>query len=90
MSDKKVSEQLEQMLFGKLGNNWRVNLPVVIRADTLTWFVRLIEEAIEARRKKIENTPTRDIMDSVTIGSFQIDLEKLLADLQVAIYKLKV
>ncbi len=29
-------------------------------------------------------------MDSVTIGSFQIDLEKLLADLQVAIYKLKV
>jgi hypothetical protein len=80
--EKKKEESLEDKLFRQLsrrfGNNWRRTLRVELRADSLSWIVKLALWGYEQRKKEIKEDKGKDICDVMSLVSFQHDLEQFV------------
>lgn len=83
--DKTISEKLHEMLSERFGSDWRKDITLTHRVDDLYWLVKLAEEGLAERKRKVNRQS--DASTIASIGSFQIDLENLLASIWLAITK---
>lgn len=85
--DRSLTNQLNALLIARLGNNWRRDIDLTIRADTLYWFFSLIEEGIDSRAKRWREggKGKLDACEVASIGSWHLDLEELLAQVQTTL-----
>lgn len=84
--EKSLEQRLEEILYAKLGTDYRRDLSLTIRADALSWVLKLAVWGLEARLEKYRNTPRekRNVADVASIGSFEIDLEAMLSAIEKA------
>lgn len=79
----------------KFGDNWRHELKITIRGDTLSWFIKLIEMGIEAQTREWRNIglgkiPRQlDASEIASIGSWKLDLARMVDQALVQIAKAK-
>lgn len=79
------SERLTQLLFNRFGDaGWNADIPLLVRADTLSWFVKLIECGLETRRKEFraEGKGRLGAAEATSLGSWCIDLEQLVDQIE--------
>lgn len=89
MADKAetMADQLRDYLAEQLGADWRVNVPVTMRADTWYWMIYLSELGLEYRRHKLREQPSdkRDIGDVASIASWTADVEEWINRLKAVV-----
>lgn len=75
-----LDQQLEQILYDKLGTDYRRDLSLTIRADALSWVVKLAIWGLEARTRKFRETPRekRDVSEAASLWSFEIDIQQMI------------
>ena len=70
-------DRLRDVYSKKFGSDWRKEISLTLRADTLFWFVHLIEFAIEKKRDEFKKSGI-DASAAASLGSWQADLENLV------------
>jgi hypothetical protein len=80
-----VSVRLEQLLKNRFGDNFRVEIPLTVRAELLYWLVNLAEAGIEARRRAWKAAPGFGAAEAASLASWRLDLENLLAKVEAAL-----
>jgi hypothetical protein len=74
------SERLRQHFHSRFGSDWRRGITITVRADQLSWFVRMIERGIEAQKAAwlADSTPQLDGAQTASIASWRLDLDDLV------------
>lgn len=74
-----IAETLHNLLTERLGDNWRQDVSLTLRADVLYWIVYLAEKGIELRKAEMRADKTNRLAEVVaSIASWQIDLDNLV------------
>lgn len=88
-------ERLQKIFEEKFGDDWRKEISLTIRADTLSWFVHLIEEGIEHRKEEFEfdakdqGRTHLNAGEIASIASWRMDLEALVTKVEGIVKPLK-
>jgi hypothetical protein len=83
--DKSIADRLHDQLTDKLGQDWRRDVSLTLRADALYWFVFLVEQGIAAKRKEFKSKASIDASEAASLASWTMDLENLLSKVQAVL-----
>jgi hypothetical protein len=81
-------ERLCKALRNKLGNDWRKDVTVTLRADTLSWLVHLAERGINARAEDFRSEAKDRGLDAASVASlssWSMDLDDWVAKIVAAL-----
>ena len=77
--EKEQSDRLHMLYISTLGDNWRREIKLNIRADNLWWFVRLIEWGIKKRKEEfLKDTKSRPSEIAASLGTWYLHLKQLV------------
>lgn len=84
--EKSLDQRLKEILYAKLGTDYRRDLSLTVRADALSWVFKMAVWGLAARTKAFRETPRekREAAEAASLGSFEIDLETMLAAIEKA------
>jgi hypothetical protein len=78
---RSIADRLRDLLSEQFGDDWRRDISLTLRADTLYWFVFLAERGIAAKRQDFKGD--KDVASAVaSLASWTMDLEALLNKIQ--------
>ena len=80
--EQKLEDRLLEILYKKFGDQrWHERLALNVRADTLSWIVRLALWGLAARRKEMNMGDAGDMM---SVASWLSDLDGLIEQIATA------
>jgi hypothetical protein len=79
-----LHDEVYDILNQRFGSDWRKDLEIIMRADTLSWIVCLAEQGLKDRIEKFKASSKSDISERLSIGSLMFDLETLVEKIAAA------
>ena len=73
-------EKAQQIFTERFGDNWSVNIQLILRASDISWLVHLIQEGIKSRKSTMGQTAG----EMASIADFYLTLENLVEQLKTA------